>query len=266
MIISDQYKFVFVHIPKCAGTTVRNKLQSLDDAHGAHTNRVEEHPQLGLLDYVHVPLFVLEQYFPDEFKKINDYWSFVVVRDPFRRFPASFSQHVKKIGPNIQNMTRRQVKQTLTKVIIYLEHVVKTDELLPADYIHFQPQVDYIYLNNQQIVDQVYPLRAIDKVFKDLKLQTGKQFITDDLNVKANQTKVYRNILFRWVYKGLSTGKYIVPTSLKEKARDDLFSFMFASRDKRYSDLFQSDYVKDFIKYFYEKDIQLMDRVRHSYE
>lgn len=265
MIISDQYQFVFVHIPKCAGTTIRSQLQPLDDTHGAHTNRVEQHPQLGLLDYVHIPLFVLEQYFPEEFKKINDCWSFAVVRDPFKRFPASFSQHVKKIGPKIQNMTKKEVKQALNRTIKYLDNI-GSNELLPAEYIHFQPQVDYIYLNGQQVVGKIYPLQAINDLFNDLELRTGKQFITNNSNLKANQTVVYRNFILRWVYRGIATGKYVVPAPVKDKVKDSLKSLMFVSRDKRYNELFQSNYVKDFIKSFYEKDIQLVERVNHYYE
>jgi hypothetical protein len=89
MIISDRHHFVFAHIPKCAGTSVRDALQHLDDRDGFYTGRVDQHPTLGLLDYVHIPLFNLRDHFRSEFEKAGDYWSFAVVRDPFGRFPSA---------------------------------------------------------------------------------------------------------------------------------------------------------------------------------
>lgn len=43
MIISDKYRFVFIHIPKCAGMTIQNQLQSFDDTNGAHMGKVANH-------------------------------------------------------------------------------------------------------------------------------------------------------------------------------------------------------------------------------
>ena len=50
MIISDRNKFVFIHIPKCAGTSIRSRVEHLDDRNGAYSSRLDEHPELGLLN------------------------------------------------------------------------------------------------------------------------------------------------------------------------------------------------------------------------
>ncbi len=80
MIISDKHQFAFVHIPKCAGTSLRSILQHFDDRGSKFTGRVDHHTELGELDYVHIPLFALREHFRPEFEAVQQYWSFAVVR------------------------------------------------------------------------------------------------------------------------------------------------------------------------------------------
>lgn len=49
MIIDDRHRFVFVHIPKCAGTSVRQVLKQFDSYEGRWANAKREHPELGRL-------------------------------------------------------------------------------------------------------------------------------------------------------------------------------------------------------------------------
>lgn len=89
MIISDRHHYVFAHIPKCTETSVRDALQHLDDRDGFYTGRLDQHPALGLLDYVHIPLVTLRDHFRPELEKAGDHWSFAVVRGPIGRFPSA---------------------------------------------------------------------------------------------------------------------------------------------------------------------------------
>ena len=56
MIIDDQNKFVFVHIPKCAGSSIRSKLDVFDTTGGFLRPPVQEVDGVGLLDLAHLPL------------------------------------------------------------------------------------------------------------------------------------------------------------------------------------------------------------------
>jgi len=111
MIISDRHKFVFIHIPKCAGLYIRSKLETYDDTDGAFSSRVEPHPELGVLDYVHIPLFTLRDYFPQEYAKVAEYWSFSVVRDPYKRFPSSLTQLFRMYADErIEEKSTREIR------------------------------------------------------------------------------------------------------------------------------------------------------------
>ena len=101
MIISDKEKFVFVHIPKCAGTSVRSRIEHLDDRSGAYSGRLEQHPELGLLNYVHLPLQTLSDHFPAEFECIKSYRSLAVLGIPRNASPLQ----LRSIATGIQTLT-----------------------------------------------------------------------------------------------------------------------------------------------------------------
>jgi len=265
MIISDTYRFVFIHIPKCAGSTVRSRLQVFDDTGGAYTNRVEKHSELGRLDYVHMPLFTIKEFFPSEFKKIQSYNTFTIVRDPFARFPSSFSQHMKRYGAGaIKDLSLREVKKELNRVIDYLSGLSFRQGLLPAEYIHFQPQVDYIYLDNEKIVGNIYTVEQINILLKEVESLVGKKRGAETTKeVEAvNQAVVYRNQAIRaLVGPLLPVARTILRPLLPNSVKKSLRSTVYVPQGRYFDDIFESDYVFDFINDFYRQDIGLLKSI-----
>ena len=79
MIINFQDSYLFVHIPKCAGESMKELLIS-DENKGVHF--------LGKHDYLRAALDVMGS-------KINDFTTFAVVRNPFSQV-VSFYEHLRK--------------------------------------------------------------------------------------------------------------------------------------------------------------------------
>ena len=79
MIVSDEHRFVFIHIPKCAGGSVRSVLRELDSTGGRFSETYEMHRMIGKVDMTHIPLNVLRENYPDVYKKIEDYYFFEFV-------------------------------------------------------------------------------------------------------------------------------------------------------------------------------------------
>jgi hypothetical protein len=76
VIISDQHRFVFVHIQKTGGTTIdRLVLAQLDPV------QVRRSPSR------HLPLRAIHRQFPD----VRDYWAFGFVRNPWDRMVSWWS-------------------------------------------------------------------------------------------------------------------------------------------------------------------------------
>jgi len=265
MIISSKYGFVFVHIPKCAGTSVRTFLQEFDDLDGTYTGRVETHPELGLLDYVHIPLFVLREYFEKDFNKVMTYHSYAVIRDPFSRFASSVSQRLNAYGNRpMHKMNLMDVKREISYIIDFLMAQPRHNHLLPAGYIHFQKQHDYIYLNEERIVDKIYPVEKIGDLLGEVGHRVGRSFQTSEGNFSTlgNRSMVYRNNTVRSVIELTRPVTNLLSKTLPENTKNYLRSKVYVPRDIRMREIFTADYVRDFIRKYYAEDIRLIDGLK----
>jgi hypothetical protein len=266
MIISHTYRFAFIHIPKCAGTTVRNPLQIFDDTNGVYTRRVAEHPVLGNLDYVHIPLFGLKKYFEKEFMSVTDYWSFSIVRDPYARFASSVSQRLKMYSDlPIHKCGLTEVRKAIEESIDYLLQQPTNNHLLPPEYIHFQKQIDYIELNGEQIVESLYTVNDVNLLLKDVEQRIGQTLgegsRTANSVPRANQSVVFRNNALRWMFETARPVTNKVGLLLPDRFKQGIRDKVYVPRDQRMKDLFTKDYVQDFIREYYAEDIALCEKV-----
>ena len=251
----------FIHIPKCAGLYIRSKLETYDDTDGAFSSRVEPHPELGVLDYVHIPLFTLRDYFPQEYAKVAEYWSFSVVRDPYKRFPSSLTQLFRMYADErIEEKSTREIRAKVDEVIDFLSGMSGKNSRLPAEYVHFQRQVDYVYVDGERIVDTAVPIDRFDVLETAFYQHTGLVMNLGREDSKVNQQiPVMRNDFLKQAiesvrpYTGLLTK--IIPEHTKEKIR----AYIYVPRDRRFNAIFESDYVKDFIKDYYRDDIRMFE-------
>ena len=95
MIISDRHRFAFVHIPKCAGTSVRKALRPID-ARDSIFDGMGTHPHMGMVNYAHFTLDDLSCHFPDQYRKVAEYRSVAIVRDPVDRFFSAIFQRLRE--------------------------------------------------------------------------------------------------------------------------------------------------------------------------
>jgi hypothetical protein len=244
---------------------VRNLLQKFDSTQGFFTGRVDEHPDLGRIDYVHIPLFVLREYFINEFSLIQNYWSFAIVRDPYSRFSSSVSQRLKKYSDKPIHMRKAdEVRKEIDQCIEFLSARPKGNELLPPEYIHFQRQVDYVKLDGRPVVDNLYTVENIKDLVADLEDRIGMSLSVREGGdpPKANQSVVFRNDILREAFGFLhpvtSKVSRFLPGSVKNKVR----SYVYVPRDDKLKELFLSKSVKEFVSDYYSEDLALYDMVR----
>ncbi|NGZ90281.1 sulfotransferase family 2 domain-containing protein [Psychroflexus maritimus] len=261
MIISDKYRFVFIHIPKCAGSTVRKQIEFLDDKGGVFSN-VKLHKELGQIDYGHIPLFVLKKYFPIEFRKIEKYESVTLIRNPYERFPSSVSQYLRFYGESaIHKMKNAEIKNNLNKIINYLYKTPDDQFFLPKEYIHFQKQVDFVIENKIILTNKIFTTSEVDLLIAHLENHTDIEIQNQSIE-KIAQSKVYRNEFIQFLMEDIRPGlkkiyKPLLPNNLKKKLLDTFL----VPRDARYQSLFQANYVIDFIEEYYKDDIALYNKV-----
>jgi hypothetical protein len=175
MIIDDDHRAVFVHIPKCGGTSVARQFGALDTC--KLFRRKGEHEALGPIHYAHLPLVYLKAHYPAEFAKLLDYESFALLRDPHARFASATFQRIEEFGgtPRIQITGKAALKEARA-VIAWLRDRPTFCDL---EYIHFSRQCDYIFLDGQQIVRNIYTIEDMHLFGRDLGDVTGLAFDAD---------------------------------------------------------------------------------------
>jgi len=267
MIISDKYRFAFVHIPKCAGTSVRNALDVFDEWEFAGGARRVNHPSLGYLDLTHVPLFALRQHFEAEFDKVRGYWSFAIVRNPFTRFPSSISQRLKMYSDKpIQKQSTKALKVQVDQVIRFLSAQPRQEHILPAEFIHFQKQLDFIQLDGQQVLNSIYTTSQIGGLLEDIAIRVGDSFIepSDGYPERANRTIVHRSEALRILVESCRPVAGKVTRVLPEVLKQGLRSLVYVPRDQGLANIFGSNYVREFIADYYADDIELFESAEQA--
>ena len=267
MIINDSLKFAFIHIPKCGGSTVRSYLQKFDDLHGSFRGPSDFHPQLGTFDRGHIPLFVLQSYYPIQFDAIKKYWSFAVIRDPFSRFPSSISQQLRMHGGcRVEDLSRRAFQKAADRVIKFLSKQNGTKAFLPLEYIHFQKQTDYVYVNDERLISRLYTLETIHRLITDFQMKFGSRIHHSNKqgwdDRRSNETLVVRNEYLRFVHKMIKPSLRILRPLIFDSIKKQVKSALFVERDSRYQDLFRSETITSFISYYYAADIALYKRLK----
>ena len=152
MIVSDHRKFVFIHNPKCGGTSVRQALMPFDTTANFFWMHDTWHGKQ--IDKAHMPLFLLRSRYPEYFRLLADYVVFAFVRDPYARVVSAFNEsHIKLY----------EAMRTADELVPYLaglnEFVLRlTRDALSGwhpPFRHFVRQRDLIYLGGKRHVDLV---------------------------------------------------------------------------------------------------------------
>jgi len=160
MIISDEHRLAFIHIPKCAGTSVSRQIGHLDSCAGAF-RRKGVHAELGSIHYAHLPLAYLQRYYPAEFDKIAAYRAFALIRDPHARFASATFQRLEEFkGVPPLKITGRMALSEARSVIGWLRG---RDRFCDLEHIHFSRQSDYVNLAGVRIVKNIFPLEQLSE-------------------------------------------------------------------------------------------------------
>ena len=85
MIVEDK-KCVFLHIPKCAGSSIEKALGDIptEELHAKNNGEFKYK-----INYQHA--------FPDEIPNLDQYWSFCFVRNPWDRM-VSYYEHMRRLN------------------------------------------------------------------------------------------------------------------------------------------------------------------------
>lgn len=257
MIVSDRHNFAFVHIPKCAGTSVRKAILPFHDGGDFFLKTLESHPKYGELDYRHLPLGMLKKIDEDAFEKIRSHDSYAIVRDPYARFRSAISQRAKMyLDTELPKLTDDQLLEQIQSVMDYLN---SNPDVIPSEYTHFIRQSEYVFLDGEQIVTNLFPLERIDEFFSAVCDKIG----VADLDINhANQTRVLVHpALKHFVYAGSEFAEKLLPATMYDNLRKSMRRMLMTSPNGIEASVFDTPLVREFVESYYEEDVALHKKI-----
>jgi len=102
MIISHRKKFIWIHFPKCAGTSIRELLQNnpmfqADILPMWHSKRPinweEEYPKVDTNLWTHSSASDIKKYLDERGYRWDDYFKFVFIRNPWERAVSEYEYY-----------------------------------------------------------------------------------------------------------------------------------------------------------------------------
>jgi hypothetical protein len=186
-MISHQYKTIFIHIRKAAGTSIIDFYSKIDkNLDVKKFNNIND-------------LYEISNY--------NDYYKFTIVRNPYDRFISAhnYLKCINKMSINelLNNMPRENLiinilkATTINAALQYLKLTImqfingRGQYKKGHHYRHLSAkQVDYIFLNNKVLVDEIFYFENISKYFStNLKINNYNFIKLEHKNKNDNKNQ-----------------------------------------------------------------------------
>jgi len=147
MLLDKERKFLFIHIPKTAGTSIRNNIAQL-------TNKEEPYSETDM-ELKHKSTILLKK----EMDDWDDLYKFTFIRNPYDRMVSFYTFYkLPRVLPFVARTRQKAIELSFPDWIKYLK--AKSHTKLgyhPPRKIPMwrRPQVDFVYDGTEQIVDFV---------------------------------------------------------------------------------------------------------------
>ena len=188
-MISDKYKLMFVHNPKCAGTSIKTALQDLPDAQW-YSN--EWH-------------YSAEQLL-SKFPACHEYMTFGCVRNPYDRLVSAFSYNIERVldptdyhwdsYPLAYQCLKKYTDQHLTEgwggtdlITTFREFVMSNDfpKIENRGWpIHFRQQCKFLNYQNVHYILKYEDFMEPNRGLEFLEEYTGHQLMVPYTNMSAH--------------------------------------------------------------------------------
>lgn len=206
MIISKKHKFIFIHIPKNAGTSISECLRNFtqEDKHWAVSSSTK-HQTLNDLIAMKTEASLSKKIFRDF--SFLEYYKFAIVRNPFDRMISLYDY-----------LNKYKVRNEILKVSSFEEFVEELNN--PSSWVNTlhssTQQLNYIIDQNGSIgVDNVVRFENLDKSIDLIEKELGFNLELKRLN-ESKSRKSYKT------FYNNNTKKII-----EDKFRDDLEIFNY---------------------------------------
>jgi len=167
MILSERRGFVFIHNPKCGGTSVREALMQFDTTSNFFWGYDTWNDTA--IDKGHLPLFILRNKYPEYFRLLRDYLTFMFVRNPYARTVSGFNESNIELSDATFYLPEGEAtyRERLNDFIRKLDESSLTG--WRSELHHFVRQVDFAYIGQKSFIDLVMKVEEWPKCLRQLK-------------------------------------------------------------------------------------------------
>lgn len=173
-MISVKHKFIFIHIPKCAGTSVYKALMPKQDWHNINNTEHGGWDDKNKIHKQHATALQTKEFYCSNF---NDYFSFTFVRNPWSKMVSDYlwmtnldesSNGYRRKGAFLEYLNNENDfdLENLKKETFYR-------------YDHILPQTDFVLNNKGE--------RMVDFIGKFENLQEDFNVICDKIGIPRQQ-------------------------------------------------------------------------------
>lgn len=261
----------FVHIPKCAGMSVRAALTiegepsfgpiaedlGLDEE---EAERVTErgngfdHPRLGLIHPAHLPLASVKAQMPRTWEALLAARSFGLTRDPRRRFISALLQRLKEFkDAGAIRADDPIVREEAERVCSWLDG---RDIFTDIAYAHFIRQSDFGDVDGKRILTALFPIERTDALSRWVEETSGLQIEIERSHLRRQPKRWARGVqpVVRMV------GRHMMPVAVKRMLHPLwVGSGVFANAANIYEKVDLGTDVEAFIDRYYAVDRDLHD-------
>lgn len=162
MPIIEKYKIIFVHIPKCGGTSINSLFDIKNDAIRKYSITPSLDVMYGnkVLNYnnkdeniemAHATAKMIRYFHPQKF---IEYFKFAIVRNPYDRIVSEYAYKNTRIIKNADKISFREFVSEVKKLLD------NRDKIEHINIDHYLPQYEYVYDGDKLIVDRIINFEA----------------------------------------------------------------------------------------------------------
>lgn len=258
MILNYTHRIAFLHIPKCAGSSVKDQLRVLDET-GGRFERAEPHPRFGRVHRAHLPLWLLRELYPDDFTAVTESASFAVLRDPVPRFASALAQRIEQFGKTDpfalpEDALRREVETVVT-------HLTDHPDSPVLEFCHFLRQRDFVDLEGRRVVSHLYRLEDVPALLAEISARSGQSVLA---HAKSNEKLDFRLQGLKAPVLAVNAAlRRMLPAAahaaLKERAKGLITRK--GSKGPVWTQVLQRPEIRAFIDSYYREDAALLASV-----
>lgn len=190
MIISDEKKFIFFHIPKCAGTSIRSVLKAYDSTDSYYWGSRYLEKLNRLVDMAHITYEIATKILKHE--TLEKYFKFCFVREPYDRLYSAFLEH------KAHNPDKHILEENFN---LYMQKNLNEENIHNnIRYVHFTPMYYYTHYKQNRAVDFIGTIENLKQDFQAISKRINlKNIKLEHKNVKGDN-KIHTE---NWTYKYL---------------------------------------------------------------